>query len=112
MSASYPGAVKTFTTKNAGDAIQPADVNDLQDEVNAIEAGLLNGLAHDAIPDATANNRNVGSTAKKWRDAHFAGDVEIHGVAYVWPGADGAANQVLKTDGRRTCPGRRSAAIR
>lgn len=43
--ASYPLAVKTFTTKNAGDTIQPADVNDLQDEVNAIEAGLLNGTA-------------------------------------------------------------------
>ena len=44
--ASYPGAVKTFTTKNSGDTIQPADVNDLQNEVNAIEAGLLNGTAN------------------------------------------------------------------
>jgi len=43
--ASYPGAVKTFTTRNAGDVIQPSHVNDLQDEVNAIEAGLLQGSA-------------------------------------------------------------------
>src|SRR5580765_5470319 len=43
--ASYPTAVKVFTTKNAGDTIQAADVDDLQDEVNAIEAGLLNGTA-------------------------------------------------------------------
>jgi hypothetical protein len=43
--ASYPNAVKAFTTKNAGDTIQPADVNDVQDEVAAIETGLLNGTA-------------------------------------------------------------------
>lgn len=43
--ATYPGAVKSFTTKNAGDTIQPSHVNDLQDEVNAIEDGLLNGTA-------------------------------------------------------------------
>lgn len=44
--ASYPTAVKAFTTRNPGDVIQPAHVNDLQDEVNAIEAGLLNGTAN------------------------------------------------------------------
>ena len=41
MSASYPGSVKTFVTRNAGDVIQPSNVNDLQDEVNAIEVALL-----------------------------------------------------------------------
>jgi hypothetical protein len=43
--ASYPGSVKTFTTKNTSDVIQAEHVNSLQDEVNAIEAGLLNGTA-------------------------------------------------------------------
>lgn len=43
--ATYPGAVKSFTTKNAGDTIQPSHINDLQDEVTAIEDGLLNGTA-------------------------------------------------------------------
>ena len=43
--ASYPGAVKTFTTKNTSDVIQAEHVNSLQDEVNAIEAGLLNATA-------------------------------------------------------------------
>jgi hypothetical protein len=42
---SFPASIKSFTTKNAGDTIQPADVNDLQDEVNALEAGYLNGTA-------------------------------------------------------------------
>lgn len=40
--ASFPSSVKTFTTRNAGDTIQPAHVNDLQDEVNALEDALLN----------------------------------------------------------------------
>lgn len=39
--AQFPSAVKTFTTKNAGDTIQPSHLNDLQDEVSAIEDGLL-----------------------------------------------------------------------
>jgi hypothetical protein len=42
---SFPGAVKTFTTRNAGDTIQPSHVNDLQDEVNAIEDGYRNATA-------------------------------------------------------------------
>ena len=43
--AQYPSAVKTFTTKNAGDVIQPSHIGDLQDEVTAIEDGILNGTA-------------------------------------------------------------------
>lgn len=43
--ASFPGSVKVFTTKNNGDTIQPADVNDLQDEVSAIEDGFRNATA-------------------------------------------------------------------
>lgn len=43
--ASYPGAVKTFTTRSAGQTIEASHINDLQDEVNAIEAGIRNGTA-------------------------------------------------------------------
>jgi hypothetical protein len=43
--ASYPTSQKAFTTKNAGDTIQPGHVNDIQDEIMALEAGLLNGTA-------------------------------------------------------------------
>jgi hypothetical protein len=43
--ASYPDAVKSFTTKNQGDVVQSAHVNEIQSEVNAIESGLLNGTA-------------------------------------------------------------------
>jgi len=72
--ASYPTAVKVFTTKNAGDTIQAADVDDLQDEVNAIEAGLLNGTAPLNAAASTLASLSVtgGST--------FAGAVTITGT--------------------------------
>ena len=41
MPASYPTSIKSFTTKSAGEAIQPGHVNDLQDEVTAVETDLL-----------------------------------------------------------------------
>jgi hypothetical protein len=63
MAASYPGAVKTFTTRNAADTIEPSHVNDLQDEVNAIEAGLLNGTARLASSNASVNSLQVSSNS-------------------------------------------------
>jgi hypothetical protein len=45
LAASYPSAIKSFTTRIAGDTIQPAHINDLQDEVAAIETDIFtNGL--------------------------------------------------------------------
>jgi len=57
--ASYPGAVKSFTTRNAGDVIQPSHTNDLQDEVNAIESGLLQGTAPLNSSNSTVVNLSV-----------------------------------------------------
>lgn len=42
---SYPGSVISFTVKTAGQNIDPAHINDAQSEIEAIEAGLLNGTA-------------------------------------------------------------------
>jgi len=64
--ASYPSAVKTFTAKNAGDTIQPSHIGDLQDEVTAIEDGLLNGTApinssRITAPSAQITNATISS---------------------------------------------------
>ena len=40
MAATFPGGVKTFSTKNAGDQIGSAHINDLQLEVVAVETEL------------------------------------------------------------------------
>jgi hypothetical protein len=60
MPASYPTSAKSFTTKNAGDTIQPAHINDLQDEVAAIEAGLLGGVSPLTSSNVIAANLSVG----------------------------------------------------
>lgn len=43
--ASFPTTVKTFASRNNGQTIDAAHVGDLQDEVNAIEDGLLSATA-------------------------------------------------------------------
>lgn len=45
--ASYPTSVKTYTTKSdgSGNTIFASHINDLQDEITAIEDGILNGTA-------------------------------------------------------------------
>jgi len=40
MAATFPGGVKVFTTKQAGDQIASAHINDIQDEVVAVETEL------------------------------------------------------------------------
>lgn len=58
MSASFPSSVKTFTSRNSGDVLQPAHVNDLQDEVSAVETTLLaivvGQVAFPAVQNASA----------------------------------------------------------
>lgn len=83
MSASFPGAVKTFATRNAGDVIQPAHINDLQDEVNAIEAGLLNGTAPLNSSNSTFASISVPGLAK------------FNGIPYTMPSSGPSTGQVL-----------------
>jgi len=67
MPASYPSSVKTFTTKTTGQVIEASHVNELQDEVTAVETGLLQGLAHNLFPDTDAG-RDLGTLARRWRE--------------------------------------------
>lgn len=60
--ASYPASIKSFSTKNNGDTIQNTHVNDIQDEVAAVETGLLNGLSH-ALVASTGFSSGSGTTA-------------------------------------------------
>ena len=66
MAASYPTTPKTFTTKNDGDDVMASHVNDLQDEVAAIESGLLNGTAPVNAAASTFTSLSVagGSTVR------------------------------------------------
>ena len=63
--ASFPAAVKTFTTKSdgAGNTISASHVNDLQDEVNAVEDGYLNGTARLNSSGSTMTTLSVTGAA-------------------------------------------------
>lgn len=96
----YPTGVSSFTSKNSGDVIQPAHVNDLQTEVAAIEGGLLNGVAH-AIKPSADNGQTCGASGKNWSIGYFTA-LTLRGIAYVLPSADGTAGQHLQTDAAGT----------
>lgn len=49
MTATFPGGVKLYSTKNPGDKIQSATINSLQEEVTAIEDFLVTKTAAETI---------------------------------------------------------------
>lgn len=66
MAATFPGGVKTFSTKAPGNAIQSAHINDLQAEVVAVETELLDKVlvryAVKAYRDATTFTLTTSGT--------------------------------------------------
>jgi hypothetical protein len=98
MAASYPTAVKTFATRSSGQTIGSAHVNDLQDEVNAMQAALLTtGLAHHLLfVDATYD---IGDGTHRPRDftisrnATIGGTLGVTGVTTLAGALVGAASQ-------------------
>lgn len=65
MAASYPGAVKSFSVKNSNDVIEASHINDLQDEVTAMENALVGSarINHDLLfTDAQFDIGKAGAT--------------------------------------------------
>lgn len=123
--ANYPTSVSSFTTKNNGDSIQGSHVNDLQNEVAAIEGALLNGIQHNltlnavlsitgfgthsitaggtgtnslVISNSTAGTGNFTSLALL-NDASTAAYFYIYSSTYTPSGAAFAAGALLANDG-------------
>ena len=102
MSASYPGAVKTFATRSAGQTIASAHVNDLQDEVTAIEDGLLNGTAPLNSSATTVKSLSVsgGSTLADVTvssRATLSSLVTLAGYNFTWPSTSPASTGMVLT---------------
>ena len=85
--ASYPTSAKSFTTRSSGQTIGAAHMNDVQDEINAMETALLSsGLAHHLLfVDATYDIGASGSTRPRdlflSRNATVGGTLAVTGVA-------------------------------
>jgi microcystin-dependent protein len=75
MSATYPSGVKTFTPIQDGiDRTQASQVNQVYDEVTALENALLNGVAHPLKPSTDAT-QDVGSASKQFKDLYVSGNI-------------------------------------
>lgn len=97
--ASFPTSVKTFTTRNAGDTIQPAHVNELGDEVTAIEDGLINGTApivssRISAPASQITNSTVTNLSVTGQST-LASSVTIGAQRYIFPSSGGSTGDVL-----------------
>ena len=84
--ASYPNTAITFTTRSNGQTIDASHVNSLQDEVAAIESGLLGGTAPivSSHVTATAIQVNGGSTITGQLNANSScllGSLEVAGAS-------------------------------
>jgi hypothetical protein len=80
--ASFPSSVKSFTTKLAGDTVQASHINDLQDEVAAVETDLLNGFGHHLL--FTDNTYDIGqSGATRPRHLYLAQNAVVGGTLAV-----------------------------
>ena len=62
MAASYPASVKTFATRANGQTITPAMFNDPDDEITAVEQGLLQGCEHWVFADGFRTTDAVNLT--------------------------------------------------
>lgn len=100
MPASYPSAIKIFSTKASGDVIRAAHITALEDEVSAIETALRNGFNHDLLfTDATYDIGKSGATRP--RDLFLSRNCTIGGTL----AATGAVtfSGALSVTGTTTC---------
>lgn len=98
----YPNAVPAFTTKNAGDTIQPSHINDLQTEVAAVENALLStGLAHN-VKFATDATYDIGSATLRARDIYASRRVAVGSTTFAnFPASTIAGALMRRSDGSR-----------
>jgi predicted acyltransferase (DUF342 family) len=86
VAASYPSGIKAFPNYANGDQVTPTTINDPNLEITALETGLLDGLAHDLLPDASGNQRNLGADGIRWYDLFLSHDVIVGGDLHVQGG--------------------------
>jgi hypothetical protein len=98
--ASYPSGVKSFTTKTdgAGQTIFAAHINDIQDEIVAIEGALLNGFAHTLKPSGDAVS-DLGTGGLRWRDLYLSRNAVVGGSLTVTAGLFGGVIQTTTATG-------------
>lgn len=86
MAATFPGGVKVFSTKNPGEKIASSHINELQDEVVAVETqlGTNAGTWLDWTPTVTfaGGTTNPSSTTKVYARYTRIGNIVIATADY------------------------------
>jgi hypothetical protein len=70
MAATYPAGARSFTTKANGDTVQATHINDVQEEVTAVESALINGITHPLTLSDTLTVPNTGLHLLDTDDSH------------------------------------------
>ena len=120
MPASYPTSAKSFTTKNnVTDTVDASHINDLQNEVTAVESDLLSAtptyitkvttginaaaLSTGTLPDARLSGSYTNVTALTSSNGTFTNVLTINAAVITGNltanGANGSSGQVLTTNG-------------
>ena len=120
MAASYPTSAKSFTTKNnVTETVDASHVNDLQNEVTAVESDLLSAtptyitkvttginaaaLSTGTLPDARLSGSYTNVTALTSSNGTFTNVLTINAAVITGNltanGANGSSGQVLTTNG-------------
>jgi hypothetical protein len=94
MSASYPSSAKSFTTKSNGSTIDASHINDLQDEVAAMQTDLLT-----AFPGGGADGGQIKFPASQnaSSDVNTLDDYEEGTWTPVLGGAGGTSGQTYSS---------------
>lgn len=87
--ASFPDSVKSFAARSSGQTIDASHVGDLQDEVNAIESGYLNGTARLNSSASTLASLDVNGNST------LASSITLGAIPYVFPSSGGSTGDVL-----------------
>ena len=77
--ATFPGGVKSFTTKVSAQSIDAAHVNDIQDEVTAIEDGYRNATAPLNSSGSTLATLSVTGNSTFTDSVNFTGEIKLSG---------------------------------
>ena len=86
---SFPGAVFSAGTRSAGQTIGSAHMNAVQDELNALTDGYLNGTARLNSSASTLASLDVNGNST------LASSVTFGSIPYVMPSSGGSTGQVL-----------------
>lgn len=96
--STYPTSVAAFANKSDGvDTVAAAHINALQDEITAIETGLISGVQHDLKPQATGTY-DLSTSALKFRDLYLSRDAYVGGVVRASDGAVGTPAHTFDSD--------------